>query len=178
MKKPIAIQRTSAATESSESALWAGAAVSTVGFGILKAPNPKLQIANKLQAPSSKTTPPLMLDKGSAVAGRPSWPGRLWDLKLGACLELGAWRFGVPSDSIRHRGLATPRESNRAASRRLRASIGLTEKCLTLSGSPQHHENKQNDEHQAKPTAGIIPPALTVRPGWQRPEEQEKQYNY
>jgi len=27
---------------------------------------------------------PLMLGNGSAVAGRPSCPGRLWDLKLGA----------------------------------------------------------------------------------------------
>ena len=58
------------------------------------------------------------------------------------------------------------------------STIGLIEECLALSGSPQQHENKQNDEHQTKSAAGIIPPALAVRPGRERPEKQEKQYNY
>jgi hypothetical protein len=52
------------------------------------------------QAPNTKETPstklqndrPLLLDKGSAaVAGRPSCREPLWELKLGASLELGAW---------------------------------------------------------------------------------------
>ena len=68
-----------------------GAAVSAVGFGILQ--SSKHQAPNPKEAPSTKlqNERPLMLDKGSAVAGRPSGPGRLWDLKLGASLELGVW---------------------------------------------------------------------------------------
>ena len=54
--------------------------------GSYKAPNPKEAPSTKLQ-----NDRPLRLDKGSAVAGRSSWPGRLWDLKLGASLELGVW---------------------------------------------------------------------------------------
>ena len=65
--------------------------MSTVGFGILQ--SSKSQARNPKEATSTKlqNDRPLMLDKGSAVAGRPSCPGRLWDLKLGACLELGVW---------------------------------------------------------------------------------------
>jgi hypothetical protein len=62
--------------------------VSTVSFGILQ--SSKSQARNPKEATNTKlqNDRPLMLDKGSAVAGRPSCPGRLWDLKLGACLEL------------------------------------------------------------------------------------------
>ena len=68
-----------------------GAAVSAVSFGILQ--SSKSQAPNLKEAPSTKppNDRPLMLDKGSAVAGTPSCRGRLWDLKLGACLELGVW---------------------------------------------------------------------------------------
>jgi hypothetical protein len=54
----------------------------------LQIPSSKSQGSCKHQAPKR---PALMLDKGSAVAGSPSCVGRLWDLRLGASLELGVW---------------------------------------------------------------------------------------
>jgi len=68
-------------TESSKSPLWVGAAVSTVGVRILQ--SSKFQAPNPKEAPSTKlqNDRALGLDKGSAVAGRPSCPGRLWDFE-------------------------------------------------------------------------------------------------
>ena len=48
---------------------------------------------------------------------------------------------------------------------------------MALSHPPQHNENKQNNEHQTKSATGIVSPPLAVRPGRERPDEQENQYN-
>jgi len=102
--------------------------------GCYKAPNPKLQIPKKLQAPSSKTTPPHAGQgfgggRQAKLAGTPLG-FETWSLfgTWGSDFELGAWHFGIPSRLDSPRGLATQRESNRALSQRLRASIALIEK--------------------------------------------------
>jgi hypothetical protein len=107
--------------------------------GCYKAPNPKLQIPKKLQAPSSKTTRPSCWTRVRRWQAGQVGPGRLWDLKLGACLELGvsdlelgAWHFGIPSRLDSPRGLATQRNRIAHSAEGCEHRLHLSKKCLAL----------------------------------------------
>ena len=70
-----------------------------------------------------------MLDKGSAVAGRPSRPGRLWDLKLGASLELGVWslELGVFTNPPNQKALPQPERCRSFKARTSSAEFAIRE---------------------------------------------------
>ena len=50
--------------------------------------------------------------------------------------------------------------------------------CTKLtSDPPQQHQDDQNQKNQSKSTAGIVSPALTVRPGRQCANQDDNQNN-
>ena len=55
--------------------------------------------------------------------------------------------------------------------------VSMCMEASPLRGLSEQHDEKYNHHNEAKSPAGIIAPAATVWPRWQRTDEQEQQDN-